>query len=237
MFRIKLISLNIEGNKHLELVSQFLRKEQAHVVCLQEVFETDINFIKGNSYKYHYFVPMKRYSPFTSAKGLLTLSMLAPEKSTIEFYQGHKETIPVLPKGMQTANLSLLTLTIKKQKDVFRFINTHFAWSSKAKTTQLQRTNLKRMLSILTDIKQFILCGDFNSPRGGEIWSELARYYHDNVPSYIESTIDSNLHRKKGLKLVVDGIFSTKQYGVRDVTIQKGISDHKALVSHVFLKS
>ncbi|MEA2056412.1 MAG: hypothetical protein U9O78_01685, partial [Patescibacteria group bacterium] len=36
---MKLISVNIEGDKHLDKVLPFLKKEQANVICLQEIYE------------------------------------------------------------------------------------------------------------------------------------------------------------------------------------------------------
>jgi hypothetical protein len=40
---MKVISLNIEGNKHYELVLPFLHTENPDVICLQEVLEDDVN--------------------------------------------------------------------------------------------------------------------------------------------------------------------------------------------------
>ena len=40
---IKLITLNIEGDKHFNSVLPFLQEQNADVVCLQEVFELDLD--------------------------------------------------------------------------------------------------------------------------------------------------------------------------------------------------
>lgn len=43
---MKLISLNIEGDKHLDKIIKFLEKEKADVFCFSEIFEEDIKHIK-----------------------------------------------------------------------------------------------------------------------------------------------------------------------------------------------
>ena len=60
MNSLKLACINIEGDKHLERVKNFLEKEQAEVICLQEVFEKDIESLKSTLYPYHIFAPMMK---------------------------------------------------------------------------------------------------------------------------------------------------------------------------------
>ncbi len=43
---MKLISLNIELNRHHELVLPFLKSQNADVVCLQELLEEDFEMYK-----------------------------------------------------------------------------------------------------------------------------------------------------------------------------------------------
>ena len=41
MDTLKLISINIEMDRHLDLIQSFLKKEKPDVVCLQEVLKSD----------------------------------------------------------------------------------------------------------------------------------------------------------------------------------------------------
>ena len=78
-----------------------------------------------------------------------------------------------------------------------------------------------------------MLCGDFNAPRGGEIFGLLAQKYKDNVPQKYTTSIDGILHRAGPLPFMVDGLFSTPGYTVSHVEMVCGISDHCALIANV----
>ncbi len=93
------------------------------------------------------------------------------------------------------------------------------------------------MLKILTKIPELILCGDFNSPRGGGgIYDRLATQYRDHIPAHITTTIDGQLHRAGPLQFVVDGLFSSPEYLVNQVQVVGGLSDHMAIVAKLSKK-
>jgi endonuclease/exonuclease/phosphatase family metal-dependent hydrolase len=81
--------------------------------------------------------------------------------------------------------------------------------------------------------RSIILCGDFNAPRGREIFSRLAKRWHDNVPLHYVTSIDPKLHRAGPLQLMVDGVFSTTDYRVRNVVLHQGVSDHCAITADI----
>jgi hypothetical protein len=80
------------------------------------------------------------------------------------------------------------------------------------------------------------MCGDFNAPRGRLIFDRIATKYKDNIPPYVTTTIDKNIHHAGDLQLVVDGLFSTSKYEVRSVQVLDGLSDHCAIIGEVFIK-
>jgi len=43
---LKIISLNIEGRKHLSRVMPFFEREKPDVICLQEIYESDFEKIE-----------------------------------------------------------------------------------------------------------------------------------------------------------------------------------------------
>ena len=80
---------------------------------------------------------------------------------------------------------------------------------------------------------RLVLCGDFNAPRGGEIFTRLATQSRDNVPSHYVTSIDPKLHRAGPLQLMVDGLFSTDGYRLSEVVLHNGVSDHCTITAVV----
>jgi endonuclease/exonuclease/phosphatase family metal-dependent hydrolase len=127
----------------------------------------------------------------------------------------------------------MLSCEIEKEGETFRVATTHFTWTPDGSADDYQRADVKKLLAILGGMGEFVLTGDFNAPRGGEIFGTLAEKYKDNVPSHYTTSIDGALHRAGPLELMVDGIFSTPGYAVSDVELVAGVSDHKAIVATV----
>jgi endonuclease/exonuclease/phosphatase family metal-dependent hydrolase len=96
-------------------------------------------------------------------------------------------------------------------------------------------------MACLQSEKDFALCGDFNAPRGGEIFTTLASHYTDNIPSKYETSIHVALHRAGSVDgarlahLMVDGLFTTSGYAASDVRLEFGVSDHAAIVATIAL--
>jgi endonuclease/exonuclease/phosphatase family metal-dependent hydrolase len=238
---LKIITLNIEGDNHLDKVIDFLQKEHPDVICLQEVLEKDINRLKINLDMDGIYVPFKYIDKPNNARltpgnkwGALLLSNLKINSPFVEYYEGAQDFLPMHMEGEpNVCNRAILGVKIAKGDTVFQVITTHFTWSRDGETSSIQLSSLDNMLKLLNSKTDFILCGDFNAPRGKEIWGKLAHLYTDNVPSETTSTVDPNLHRVKNIMYVVDGMFSTKAYSVRDASVIEGVSDHKAIVATV----
>ena len=83
------------------------------------------------------------------------------------------------------------------------------------------------------------MCGDFNAPRGGEIFSALATRWHDNIPGTYHTSLDLSLHKagkvdgERLATLMVDGLFTTPGYRTSRVELVPGVSDHCAIVAEV----
>ena len=238
---IKLISLNIEGHKHLDRVIPFFKKQKADVICLQEVFKNDLPFIEKSLQMKTVFIPLWRvrqttdYQPGNDLFGLAILSSLDLNQSQHQYYSHQPSLVPKYT-GSGTYNHVLLWVTVHKNKIPFTIANTHFTWAMPKQADQIQKKDLKKLLAILKTIPQFVLCGDFNAPRGQKTFGTLASLYQDNIPSRITTTIDPQLHKAGPLPLVVDGLFSTPHYLVKNVKVQCDLSDHCAIVSNIYQK-
>ncbi len=137
------------------------------------------------------------------------------------------------PATFNQKNQMLAFCEVEKEGTVFKIYNTHFTWTADGEPDDLQRNDMQSMLRILKAAGEFILCGDFNVPRGGELFGLLAEHYKDNVPPHYTTSIDGDLHRRGQLNRMVDGMFSTPGYVVSDFEMVSGVSDHRALVATV----
>ena len=94
----------------------------------------------------------------------------------------------------------------------------HFSWTPDGSVDDRQRRHMQLLLEYLSTKGELVLCGDFNTPRGNELYEKLLTNYLDNIPTEIQTTIDPKLHRINfenlgKLKLVVDYIWSSPKLG------------------------
>jgi len=239
---IKLISLNIELSKHLGTVLSFLEKQKPDVVCIQEIVENDIaRFVAILGGAEYVFAPTLRHmeTQGNPIVGEAIFSGLRVARKDVQYYVGNTDDIPELrpsemeEKGIAPMNCALVTMSIEKEGSLFIVGTTHFTWSPDGEATSAQRINMKRFLGIVDTYKNIVFTGDFNAPRGKEIFSVLANKYKDNVPARYTTSIDGGLHRAGQLNLIVDGLFSTPGYTVSNVEMVSGLSDHCALVAEI----
>ena len=236
---IKLVQLNIEGSKHLELVIPFLRKQNPDIACLQEVKQQDLARIEEALSMKSFFAPM--HSGTAGINGNAILSRLPIMPRTLERYGGYAgeglidyvHGDPTKKAAHASSKFMLSVADIEKEGEAFRIATTHFPVTPHGEATDFQREDMKNLLALLKEEGEFVLTGDFNAPRGGEIFAQLAGAYKDNIPASITTSIDGQLHRAGQLPHMVDGIFSTPGYSVSSVEGHTGVSDHWAFSAEV----
>ena len=240
---INFLNVNVEGDRHLSQIKKLLDNKKPDVVCFQEVLEKDIPFFIGAGYAHH-FVPMKSYyvaerEEFTT-EGILTMwnkqfTLVCKHVHAYFTVLGAFED----RKGNRAPNdgdRPLLVVELSDGERMYRIGNTHFFWTPDGGVTEEQLVTLETMFTALdthNDSTGIILSGDFNAPRGRETWERIAARYKDNIPRQIVTTIDQELHKKKGLMYVVDGVFSSPEYIVSDAEVIEGVSDHKAVFARI----
>jgi exonuclease III len=239
---IKIATLNVEGDKHLSKILPFLQSQDFDVICLQEVLNKDVPIFKdelqmdGKYYPSVYFSSENR-GGLTPGNlwGVLVLAKKDVSSFFSHTYIGNEKEIPVFEdSNFNKVNRVLAGVEYQVGENTFRILTTHFTWTPDGKTNDEQRNDYKKLSQYLDLYDEFVLCGDFNAPRGQEIWDALTEKYTDNIPQEIKTTMDQNLHKVKGLELVVDGMFSTPQYLIQDIQIIDGLSDHMAIRAKVF---
>lgn len=245
---LKLISLNIEGDNHIdkERFMPFLEKEAPDALCLQEVFEEDLNRIgtrTGMTLAGFWPMCLKNSwlpdGPKARNLGVAIFSRHSFENVQGDYYVGTANDIPAFKKAEDTfkepntINLVLGRADIAHEGKMYTIATTHFTWTPEGSVTEYQLTQLDSLFGALEKIPTLILCGDFNAPRGKETWQRISARYTDNIPVEYKTSIDQTLHRKQGLMYVVDGLFTTPEYKATDVRLADGVSDHMAIVAQI----
>ena len=238
---IKILTLNIEGDKHIPAIASLLRKEQPNIICFQEIFEQDFYQFQKTYQMHGLFQSTINVNqggiPGYHARGNMGVAILSKFSGPLGgeyFFKRKSKSIPLYKGSPNSGHRMLLWQTIGFLGKQITISTTHFTWSAGGKTTALQRQQLSSLFRLLDKVKPNILCGDFNAPRGGEIYSALSKRYVDNIPLDIKSTIDPDLHYSHGkVALVVDGFFSTPGIIVKNIKLLGGVSDHLAIVGIV----
>lgn len=238
MAGIKIISLNIEHDKHIPLVIDFIRREKPDVFLAQEVFKEDLPvLIKSIGLECVAHAPLARISSNGKIKisGIANFTNKPIGDNTKEYYSGGSDFLPLVvgPSEASKQPRVILVGNILAGGEEFCLVNTHFTWTPRGKTNARQLSDLKKMLKILKKFPEHVLCGDFNAPRGRETFDTLAKIYKDNIPVNATTTIDKNLHRHGDLQIVIDGLFTTSQYKAENVRLVDGVSDHMGIVAYI----
>jgi endonuclease/exonuclease/phosphatase family metal-dependent hydrolase len=243
---MKIISLNIEGNKHLDdKILPFFIKEKADVLCLQEVFAKDIQTICQTTglEKYSFVSQAKvtKDNPHLPTNGLWGLCIFAKNlsKTRKHYYNGNANQIPEFFAYQDPNSMNRCLLTVQSEIDgeIYQLASTHFTWSGEGKISDLQKENFAKLKASLAKYPELIFCGDLNTPRGEEIYDQLAKIYQDNIPKKIKTTVDKKIHKsKKDIRLVIDALFTSPAYQAKKVKVVDGVSDHMAIVAEISKK-
>jgi len=238
MSSLRLLTLNIEGHKHLDRWLPIVKNILPDAVCLQEIFAADLPRIEQELSMSSVFVPMSDIQVVNRYKihplghwGIAQLTSL-PTRNVQKKQYGGGDMIPVFHKPNDSQRMVLFQ-EIKKSERWFPIATTHFTWSPEGEYTTLQQEDFGRLAEIIRFYPELVLCGDFNAPRGKELFSHFSDILEDRLPKNVTTTIDKDLHYAGDLHLVVDAIFSTPNLQVTNVQTISGVSDHMGVVGEV----
>ncbi len=242
---LKLLSLNMEGHKHLGRVIRLLMQEKPDVVCFQELFEVDVPVLE------QLFDWKSLYQPVCVVRnvdvhqahalgnwGVGLFTALPILDQGFDTYFGQADHLPTFmdQNNPNAMNRVLVHARVKKDDQEFSIATTHFTWSKEGKYTEEQARDFAHLSQALSRRGEFVVCGDLNSPRQGEpnnVFNKLASTYTDNIPPEVTTSIDGQFHKAGQLELMVDSLFSTPEYQVANVRVLDGVSDHKAVVGDI----
>lgn len=236
---LKLLTLNIEHDRHLERVAHTIAAHLPDIVCLQEVFEKDCLKLAapgGYEVKYAISTLMPEGDAGNSSPrswGVAVLTRVPVHNQTVAYYADDPR-IRIFNEPNDPRRLVVMT-ELHHEGRTYKIGTTHFTWSMGGETTDEQRADFARLKQVLLPYPDYVLCGDFNAPRGRDLFAlftdELGLI--DHLPPNITTTLDPQLHNAGPLELAVDTIFSTPEYRVTDVQVLEGISDHKGILAVV----
>lgn len=245
---IKLLSLNIEGHKHWDRIEPFLAREKFDVLCLQELFASDIPILNGLGYQGYFMPQTKITKPNNQGHAPLGnhgIGIFSHHPHSLLLQEYYDVSSDYALSDFDTNNpndvmRALLLAEIFVDSSVFHIATIHFTWTPDGSPNERQLANAEKVLGILAPyvLSGLILTGDFNAPRGKATFSRFAETLTDNIPDHHKTSLDPKLHRlgqdgKKGVDgLMVDGLFS-KRYQVKNVRLVDGLSDHCGIVCDI----
>lgn len=233
---IKLLTLNIENDRHLARVHATLVEHRPDVVCLQEVLESDCAYLASSAgYNVKYALNARLPAPSGEERnwGIAMLTRV-PARRQIVYYYVDTPDVPVI-RAPNDARRALLVTELDHLGQPYRIATTHFTWSALGHISDRQKADFDRLAPLLSQYPDYVLCGDFNAPRGRELFDRFVGELGvtDHLPANVTSTLDSRFHNAGALDLVVDTVFSTGEYRVVDIRVLEGISDHKGVLARV----
>jgi endonuclease/exonuclease/phosphatase family metal-dependent hydrolase len=245
--KMKLITLNMEGVRHLPKVQTFLTQERADVVCLQEAPEEMIGFLESLGYTAkHLPRALKNQDGIDYVDGIILASLhTATFKEHYYYKPTQKLEAQVFDLDEERYNnwQCVLVGTVTFQEQTYTIATTHHTWTPEGdKPGKAQIGDLQKMLSYTRTIPPHVICGDFNIPRfHNYLYTTLIQNYTDTIPEEYKSSLDASLHRsgtnpektKLFTYFMVDYIFTQPPYSAQNVRLQFGISDHAAVVADI----
>ena len=242
---MKLISINIEGTKHVNTVRAFLLKEQPDVICLQEAQKDLLPLLEEGGYTYATLAHTLRTDDthLEEPEGLILASRYPAVFESFYYHMPEGGIQPFMKaQWRDTCAYGVIIARIQYEGMQYQIATTHFTWTPDGKPNTEQDSDLEILLSKLGEAGPHILCGDLNIPRlHNRNYQTLIEHYTDGIPSSYMSSLDRDKHRcgKSPLHTImfdeymVDYILSKPSYSTSDVRLEFGISDHAAIVATI----
>lgn len=236
---MKLISINIEGRRHLHRIVPFLELEQPDIICLQETPEDLQDWLTQTGYHVT-FAPMRYYTQdaISYTEGVLIAST-QPHTAQVHYYYGHPEKIPTYDPAKRRESLAHAVVCATLSE--YTVATTHLpAPPHGEQFYKPLATDITALRSYLSSVGPHILAGDMNTPRSiNPSHPDLVNGYYDHIPAQYKSSLDASLHRlgsnpeKTQLfeSFMVDHLVSTPEFTATDVRLQFGLSDHAGIVA------
>jgi endonuclease/exonuclease/phosphatase family metal-dependent hydrolase len=243
----KLLTLNVECDRHHAKVMEFITVQNPDIICLQEApgrFVYELVTL-GYHVTHRHMLRDSKLAP-DDVVGVLIASRLTHEASGFSYY-GQTSVLPAhnnTKDRIEATSYGCILATIPGTDGVTYHIATaHPPVTPDGHEREYQNEAVTNLLSKLAPQAPHILCGDMNMPRGyNQNYERMLKAYIDEVPMHYTSSLDRTLHRvgqQTNLNApifdiyMVDYIFSQSPYQVSDVQLHFGVSDHAAVTATI----
>ncbi len=236
----KLLSVNMEGDKHYDKITSLLEQEKPDIVCLQEAPNTYLPILSQLGYHAE-FAPMCRKSAF-----VMGIVIASPQRfvSQAKYYHRTKPAVADYNPEDKIATVAnpYLIASLRFDDAEYTIATTHVMVTKDGAADDHQRQGLATMLQLLATEPPHCICGDLNIPRGyNELYPHLLARYTDTIPASYTSSLDPVLHRLASAgteenifeRYMVDYLFTQVPYLATDVRLQFGVSDHAAIIANL----
>jgi endonuclease/exonuclease/phosphatase family metal-dependent hydrolase len=165
--------------------------------------------------------------------GIAVLSKLPVKQQFVTSY-ADDPTLRVFRQPNDPRRVVIVT-ELEHRHQAYRIATTHFTWSPDGHITDEKREDFARLKQVMSRYPDYVLCGDFNAPRGREMFAKFTNELSliDHLPATIKTTLDNRYHYAGHLELVVDTIFSTPEYKATEIKVLDGLSDHKGILANI----
>lgn len=244
---MKLISVNMEGARHVDRIVGLLEREKPDCICLQEMPSAFIPTLQALGY-HSTFAPMM-YDQFTAPKDSIGVGIATriTVDTTTRYYYGN--TTVVLPyekvREFETTSFPYIVSTVIIDEIPYVIATTHLPVTKDGLESPDQNDAIDILLQQLAPMLPHVLCGDMNMPRGYNTnYSKFTQRYTDTIPQTYTSSLDGNLHRLGTANpqelnapifdiYMVDYIFTQAPYEAQNVRLEFGVSDHAAIIADI----
>lgn len=241
---LKLISVNIEEDRHYDLVINFLQKENPDVVCLQEVPETFLETLVKHGYTCSFAKMFSAEHVANNTSVGVAIASKTPHIKSVNYYYHN------IPEPRQhnvnklTTEMAYVYLSAKLTHDgeEYDIRTTHPPVTRYGVSDKEQEIAIEKLLTLLKLDNPHVICGDFNIPRNiNHLYNNFIINYTDAIPLKYKSSLDQNIHKFGNVvlddlifeKYMVDYVFTQSPYKATDVRLEFGISDHAAIVAMI----
>ena len=243
---MKLVSLNVEGERHWGDVIPLLEREDPDIICLQEVFELSLENIHALGYS-SIFSPttvMERGGVF-SEFGIAICTKNSIHDHKVFPYDSNTDRVTYYNDSQKSETVlsNILIISVKHGQEGYLIGTTHFTWAPDgAHPSPEQEQDMALFLKTVSKFPPHVMCGDFNIPRGvNPLYDKLMQVYTDEIPQHYTSSLDPDKHHLGNNpdlavlfdEYMVDYILSQPPYRATNVRLEFGISDHAAVIGTI----
>ena len=242
---LKLVSVNMEGEKHFPRILSLINSENPDIICLQECPESFQEYLHHFGYRCDFLAMMhKIQNDVEYLEGVVFASKIPFVTSHKYYYQPDYELPHApIPTPETLKHYGYIIATLEHEGELYHLATTHIMITPDGMPTEHQTQGVKKLLSLVATEKPHILCGDFNMPRGyNPLYEDFIKVYSDTIPTEYTSSLDQNLHRLGKTPdlnapifdiYMVDYLFAKPEYTISDVRLQFGVSDHAGIVATI----